>query len=212
MDNSITRVNTYNNKVYSYYPNDIAVITDDAALQYDSHDSKIWDLHLHSNTKVSYNDRTKCGFCNHIFQSRNKLFHHLGFMNVNTTRCIDYCDTNPPITECDIYDWKQFSYKSRSNKRHNKRKYSYKNRMLRFIKNNAICKPGNKIKQIDINRIKSLLDRPNLQKTIPFYFKKQLPVVKEAGKNINILDADIIERIGRLSFKAPVIPQNSMET
>jgi hypothetical protein len=65
--------NTYNGRYYKY---DLD--------EYDYFD-KMFDETLHDNNVIPQYDRfdTVCGYCGTEFTSRNRLFHHLGFMDIN---------------------------------------------------------------------------------------------------------------------------------
>lgn len=188
MSHAITRVNTYTNTSYTYYLTELNAISEDAQLQQDSHENKIWDLALHSSNHTHFTNPTKCGFCGHTFSSRNQLFRHLGFMNVNTTRYISNDMEYVADTECDKGEWKPFRI---GNRRYKKRRMMSK----RFVKKSPLVKQS-RIDRVDIETIRRLLNRPTLEKTIPYYFERQ----RQTKNNTMVCDDTMAGLIARLQF------------
>lgn len=80
----IFRQNNYNKKVYNYYKCEI--------------DNSIkWDQNVHTNYAIQYPDYSplECGYCGFFFESKNRLFYHLGFMNIDTRPLFDQLTTIP---------------------------------------------------------------------------------------------------------------------
>lgn len=82
--------NNYNGRYYCY---------DVQAYNINS-DMFDWTLHNNDDTPM-IKERNACAYCNTLFLSRNRLFYHLGFMNINTTRQIVHptYDRNPDVGE-----------------------------------------------------------------------------------------------------------------
>ena len=74
----IVRKNNYNGKIYNYYSHQLD-------------NSPKWDQKIHKNTDIKFQDYEKlqCGYCGVFFQSRNKLFTHLGFMDIDIRPLFD---------------------------------------------------------------------------------------------------------------------------
>lgn len=75
----ISRFNDFTKKYYKYKKNEINV-----NYEYDP----MFDDSLHNNNIIlnidnNYNYNKTCAYCNKCFISRNRLFHHLAFMNIN---------------------------------------------------------------------------------------------------------------------------------
>lgn len=71
----VYKYNPFNKKYYKY-----------CADEYDAHESK-FDEKLHVNECDPMEmPRTQCAYCGCMFDSRNKLFNHLGFMGIDTRK------------------------------------------------------------------------------------------------------------------------------
>lgn len=69
----IERINIYNNKVYSY-----------DSEKYDFNTEMFNDeIHDNSIEPEFYRNSKTCSYCGTTFTSRNKLFYHLGFHNID---------------------------------------------------------------------------------------------------------------------------------
>lgn len=80
----VYRKNNYNQRYYNYY-------------QFEIDDSMKFNEKIHKTYHLE-NDNyhpLQCGYCGYFFQSRNKLFNHLGFMNIDI-RPIFYQILNVP--------------------------------------------------------------------------------------------------------------------
>ena len=70
----VYKYNIYTKKYYKYDMDDHDILGID------------FDETLHKNECIPYLvDKLTCGYCNTVFPSRNKLFYHLGFMNIDIT-------------------------------------------------------------------------------------------------------------------------------
>lgn len=71
----VYKYNPFNKKYYKY-----------CVEEYDIHESK-FDEKLHVNDyDPMVMPRTQCAYCGCMFESRNKLFNHLGFMGIDTRK------------------------------------------------------------------------------------------------------------------------------
>lgn len=104
----------------------------------------MFDETLHDNdVEVSYyKNRKCCAYCGTIFPSRNKLFYHLGFQNININKSISY-------THCEDIELGDYGFtdKRLPNYKKHKKRYSYRLR----------SKMKRKYKKRDMKLVASLL-------------------------------------------------------
>lgn len=135
----IYKYNCHTNKYYKYDNDDIDLF------------SPMFDDTLHNNN-ITYItlDRNICMYCNTCFSSRNKLFHHLSYMNINTNKV----NTNME----DGYDSDKGDYGYELVKKKIKKiKRIVKKRNYWYIKKN-IKKHNRLIKKKNINDITNMLN------------------------------------------------------
>ena len=123
----LSNYNTFTKKYYEYDTDEV----DESSLMFNKD--------LHNNDIViqwNYPHKNKCAYCNTTFQSRNKLFNHLGYMGIDIR-------THGMDTEMDTDDivYKQYCHEKKK-KRNNKywqRKYTW-NSTWKYKKQNKIQK------------------------------------------------------------------------
>lgn len=70
------RKNPFTHKHYRYDTDDFDIFTE------------MFNDEIHDNTEVPETScRYTCGYCNVLFDSRNQLFHHLGYMGIDIRKC-----------------------------------------------------------------------------------------------------------------------------
>jgi hypothetical protein len=80
----LIRKNPFTKKHYRYDTDDVNIFTD----MFDD------ELHNSMSTPEPEIDRYTCGYCQTMFESRNQLFYHLGYMGIDIRkcRCSHICD------------------------------------------------------------------------------------------------------------------------
>lgn len=72
----VFRKNPFIQKHFRYDTDDVDIFT------------PMFDESLHDNeTLPDQSCKYTCGYCQTLFQSRNQLFHHLGFMGIDIRKC-----------------------------------------------------------------------------------------------------------------------------
>jgi len=144
--------NNYNGKLYKYKLDEIDLFP--PMFNIEIHDN---DLIPASYDKTSANykfEKYKCMYCHTYFASRNKLFYHLGFMNININNKMD-------LKLIDKFNNLNFNY-TNINRNLNRIKKLNKKRKYFLIKKN-IKKSRRIIKK---KMIKNLIDQfKNILKT-----------------------------------------------
>ena len=107
------QLNTYNNKIY------------EGLLEWLTNDHTV--LQVNEDDLLMDNFNYKCGYCLLTFSSRNKLFNHLGFCNVN----INQSESKINESTSQYYNQNDFLTKYRKT---NKNKRKTKKRFLRWAK------------------------------------------------------------------------------
>lgn len=70
------RKNPFTQKHYRYDTDDFDIFTE------------MFNDEIHDNTEVPVMScRYTCGYCDVLFESRNQLFHHLGYMGIDIRKC-----------------------------------------------------------------------------------------------------------------------------
>lgn len=104
----VYKYNNFEKKYYKYDTDNIDIF------------SPMFDEELHQNELTPYNlHRTICQYCNTEFSSRNKLFYHLKFMNIDTVK--KYIPSDNEIIE---YYKKNKFRNIKINKKIEKKKYN----------------------------------------------------------------------------------------
>lgn len=106
----ISSYNTFTQKYYEYDTDEV------------DESSPMFNKDLHNNDIVvqwNYPHKTTCAYCNTMFQSRNKLFNHLGYMGI---------DIRIKGMDVDDNEYKQYCNEKKriKNKQYWKRKYGRK--------------------------------------------------------------------------------------
>lgn len=121
----VYKFNNFTQKYYKYDTDDIDLFTD------------MFDENLHNNdiTPMVCNPN-QCMYCCTVFSSRNKLFHHLGFMNIDIRRKYEQYGND--------YDSNMGDF-GLEKKRWRKRRMYKRNRWLKYKLHNNFkkdCKKG----------------------------------------------------------------------
>jgi hypothetical protein len=106
----ISNYNHWTQKNYEYHIDSRHLSTD------------TFNQNLHNNDQIpQVVDPYVCGYCNTRFSTRNNLFYHLGFMNIDT-RDLDGIDTYNSFNHY-LKKWtKKRKFKEYNNQKHKKRK------------------------------------------------------------------------------------------
>lgn len=97
--------------------------------EYDMMNDPMFDASIHDNTieimpSEREEDRYTCAYCKTQFESRNKLFYHLGFMNIDIRpQQIDMTNETKPkrVKRRQNYWWKVVKNEKRKKRYYNKR-------------------------------------------------------------------------------------------
>lgn len=85
MKTYLYRFNSFRNLYFDYYVDEEDLV------------KRQFDESLHDNAKIpDMSSPLQCGYCQTIFESRNQLFHHLNFMNIDTRRIKSMIDDSKP--------------------------------------------------------------------------------------------------------------------
>ena len=142
------KFNWFTNKYYKYDTDDVDLF------------SPMFDDKLHDNNVTHLNlSKRICMYCNTCFTSRNKLFHHLSFMNINTNYNRYNESTNMDEDKNDGFqsDMGEYGYEMKEIKSLNKIRRIHKKRRYWLNKRN-IKKQKRNTKRKNISDIINLLN------------------------------------------------------
>jgi hypothetical protein len=138
----IYKYNSYTKKYYKYDTDDVDLF------------SPMFDESIHDNDIVVTNIHPEnvCVYCNTGFTSRNKLFHHLAYMNINTKNNDDMNDNMNDDYESDKgdYGYEIMKIKKKNIKRRKQQHY--------WIKKKQLKKQKRSIKKNNIDDITNMLN------------------------------------------------------
>jgi len=134
------KFNWHNKKYYKYDTDDVDLF------------SPMFDDNLHDNNVTHLNlSKRVCMYCNTCFPSRNKLFYHLSYMNINTKPYDDNeSSTNMDEDRKDGYqsDKGEYGYEIKRIKSLNKIRRLHKKRRYWLIKKNVKRQKRNNKKRV----------------------------------------------------------------
>jgi hypothetical protein len=138
----IYKFNCFTKKYYKYDKEKIDLFS--PMFDEKLHDDNLIHIKLDNNSIPVKLDKHICMYCNTQFDSRNKLYHHLGFMNINTTNTTNINslmiinNDHENIADNDYEsDMGEYGYelKKKKNKKQGKKKYCLIKKKIKKEKN-----------------------------------------------------------------------------